>query len=155
MQLHCIAQNLLLLENLSFSSLAKVAINMIKGTGNFFQSYQFSLPSAIRASRIRNFVTHFFVHLITFLSTPSCTSHFVHLKYSFVHACTQCVPRCAPTTKIEIFQSRGKLKVYFTHHPPRTQSGYADCLLQRKRQQTYFWTYWTIFSSGSQRKRKN
>ena len=38
----------------------------------------------LRASRIRNLGTHFFEHLITCLCTRSCTSHFVHLKQSFV-----------------------------------------------------------------------
>ena len=36
--------------------------------------------SKSRASKIRNFGTGFFVHLITYLPTRSCTSHFVHLK---------------------------------------------------------------------------
>ena len=33
-----------------------------------------------RSSRIRNLGIHFFMHLITFLCTRLCTSHFVHLK---------------------------------------------------------------------------
>ena len=36
--------------------------------------------SRSRASKIRNFGTGFFVHLITYLPTRLCTSHFVHLK---------------------------------------------------------------------------
>ena len=41
-----------------------------------------------RASRIRNLATHFFMHLIACLHTQSCTSHFLHLKQSFMHMCT-------------------------------------------------------------------
>ena len=40
-----------------------------------------------RALTIRNLGTHFFVNLITCLHTQSCTSHFVHLKQSFMHQC--------------------------------------------------------------------
>ena len=47
-----------------------------------------TLTRHIRASRIRNLGTRFFVHLISYLRTRSCTSHFVHLKQSFVDAWT-------------------------------------------------------------------
>ena len=33
-------------------------------------------------------LVRFFVHLITCFRTRSCNSHYVHLKQSFVHACT-------------------------------------------------------------------
>ena len=42
----------------------------------------------VKASRIKNLVTRFFVYLITCLRSRSCISHFVHLKQSFVHAST-------------------------------------------------------------------
>ena len=49
----------------------------------------------LRASKIRNRVTHFFVHLVTCLHTRLCTLHFVHLKWSFMHKCTlMCIPPC-------------------------------------------------------------
>ena len=49
-----------------------------------------------RASRIRNLSTSFFVRLITCLRTRSRTSHFVHLKQSFVNECTaMCTLPCA------------------------------------------------------------
>ena len=90
-----------------------------------------------RASRIRNLGTHFFLHLITCLRTWSCTSHFVHLKYSIVHACmlmcTYLVMHILQRQKY--FRVEGKLQAYSTHHPPRTQSGYSDCFSQRRKQQ--------------------
>ena len=52
-------------------------------------------PELFGASKIRNFGNCFFVHLITCLRTRSCTSHFVPLKQSFVHACTlTCTSPC-------------------------------------------------------------
>ena len=46
------------------------------------------MSSIIRASRIRNLGTRFFVHLITCLLTRSYTFYFMHLKQLFVQVYT-------------------------------------------------------------------
>ena len=49
----------------------------------------------MRAPRIRNLGTCFFVHLITFFHTRSCTSNFMHFKQLFLYACTlMCTSLC-------------------------------------------------------------
>ena len=80
----------------------------------------------VRASKMRNFGTHFFVQLITCLRARSCTSHFVHLKQLFMHVfMLTCTSPCT--------YYKGKRKAYSTHHQPRTQSGYLYFILQKKK----------------------
>ena len=56
------------------------------------RSHRYDIPGL---EKIRNLGTRFFVHLITCLRTRSCTSHFVHLKQSFMHECTlTCISPC-------------------------------------------------------------
>ena len=90
-----------------------------------------------RLQELKILLNVFFVYLITCLRSRSCIPHFVHLKQSFVHVSTlTCNSSCTYYKEKKHFRVEHKLKVYSTHHQPRTQSGYPDYFLQRKKQQT-------------------
>ena len=69
----------------------------------------------IRASRVRNLGTRFFVHLITCLHTGLCISNFASLKYLFVHVCTLTYLIVHLLQRKKYFRIEGKLSSHFIH----------------------------------------
>ena len=83
-------------------------------------SLRYLYLTLFRASRIRNLSTRFFMHLITCLRTRLCTFHFVHLKQSFLHACT-----LMSTSPCIYYKDRNILKQKLNlvlFHSPSTQN---------------------------------
>ena len=95
-----------------------------------------------RASRIRNLGRH--------LRAPNNISVYTTAHLTF--RAPQLVIRACMSLAVHLllFYSRGKIKVYSTHHQPRTQSGYLDCLSQRKNQQTYHLTKFLLGLGGKE-----